>query len=80
MIIHTHRNKIGDYLIKRKFALFPAELDEERKAWLQYVYCVSKVQHGGSYSVVKYFLLKTEAEKFVKDKAERKSETSYRKY
>ena len=66
MIIHTHKCKIGEYMIKRKFAIFPAEIDDERKAWLQYVYRIDKVQHGGSYVFVKYLLTKDEAEKFIK--------------
>ena len=71
MIIYTHRHKVGEYMIKRKFALFPVEIDEQRKAWMQYVYRVDKVQHGGSYNTIKYFLTKDEADKFVKNMIEK---------
>jgi hypothetical protein len=66
VILYTNRHKAGDYMIERKFALFPVEIDEQRKAWLQYVFVASKVQHGGAYTTIKYFLTKDEADKYIK--------------
>ena len=71
VIIYTHKHKVGEYMVQRQFALFPQEIDDQRKAWLQYVYRVSKVQHGGMYTTIKYFLTIGEANQCVKHMQEK---------
>ena len=78
MIIYTHKQKIGDYMIKRRFALLPVEIDEQRNAWLQYVYQVSKVQHGGAYAAIKTFLTEKEAKDYTQKLNEKASSSKGR--
>jgi ribosomal protein S5 len=53
-------------MVQRQFALIPKEIDDQRKAWMQYVYRVSKVQHGGAYATLRYFLTIGDANACVK--------------